>query len=49
MEIVEFEPERMMGTVIHDANMDIQGTAMFESRDAGRTHLAVSAESVGLD
>jgi hypothetical protein len=49
MEIVEFEPERMMASVIHDANMDIQGRAMFEPRDAGRTHVTVSADFPGLE
>jgi hypothetical protein len=29
MEVVEFEPERAMGAVIHDANMDIQCRATF--------------------
>jgi hypothetical protein len=49
MEIVEFERERMMASVIHDANMDIQGRAMFEPRDAGRTNVTVSADFPGLE
>jgi hypothetical protein len=49
MEIVEFEPERAMGAVIHDANMDIQGRAIFEPRGAARTILSLSVDVQGLD
>ena len=36
MEIVEFEPERMIATVIHDSNMDMGGRATLEALDPGR-------------
>jgi hypothetical protein len=49
MEIVEFEPERAMGAVIHDANMDIQGRAVFESRGAERTVLTMFVDVPALD
>jgi uncharacterized membrane protein len=49
MEIIEFEPERAMGTVIHDANMDIQGRAVFESLGADRTMLSMSVDVPGLE
>jgi hypothetical protein len=49
MEIVEFEPEYAMGAVIHDANMDIQGRAVFEPRGAERTMLTMSVDVPGLD
>ena len=49
MEIVEFEPERAMGAVIHDANMDIQGRATFEPRGTERTVLAMSVDIPGFD
>ena len=48
MEVVEFEPERAMGAVIHDANMDIQGRAMFEPRGS-RTLLTMSVAIPGFD
>lgn len=49
MEVVEFEPERAMGAVIHDANMDIQGHAMFEPRGSERTLLTMSVAIPGFD
>ena len=49
MEIVEFEPERAMAAVIHDANMDIQGRATFEPRGTERTLLTMSVDIPGLD
>jgi uncharacterized protein YndB with AHSA1/START domain len=49
MEIVEFEPQRAMGAVIHDANMDIQGRATFEPRGTDETLLTMSVAVPGLD
>jgi hypothetical protein len=49
MEVVEFEPERAMGAVIHDANMDIQGRATFEPRGTDETLLTMSVDVPGLD
>jgi hypothetical protein len=49
MEVVEFEPERSMVAVIHDANMDIQGRATFEPRSSERTVLTISVDIPGLD
>jgi hypothetical protein len=49
MEVVEFEPERGMGAVIHDANMDIQGRARFDPRGAEGTLLTLSVDIPGLD
>jgi uncharacterized membrane protein len=49
MEIVEFEPERAMGAVIHDANMDIQGRAAFDPRGSDETLLTISVDVPGLD
>jgi hypothetical protein len=49
MEVVEFEPERAMGAVIHDANMDIHGRAVFEPRGAKRTILTISVDVQELD
>ena len=49
MEVVEFEPERSMAAVIHDANMDIHGRATFEPRGAERTLLTLSVDVPELD
>jgi uncharacterized protein YndB with AHSA1/START domain len=49
MEVLEFEPERAMVAVIHDANMDIQGGATFEPRGTERTLLSISVDIPGLD
>lgn len=49
MEIVEFEPERTIATVIHDANMDMGGRATLEALDPGRTLLTVMADIPGLE
>jgi uncharacterized protein YndB with AHSA1/START domain len=49
MEIVEFEPERAIATVIHDANMDMRGRATLEPRGSERTLLTVSADLPGLE
>jgi hypothetical protein len=49
MEVVEFEPERSMAAVIHDANMDIQGRATLEPRGPERTLLTLSVDIPELD
>ena len=49
MEIVEFEPQRVMAMAIRDANMDMSGRAVFEPRGDERTLLVVSADVPGLD
>ena len=49
MEIVEFEPERTIATVIHDTNMDMGGRATFEAVDPRRTLLTVTADIPGLE
>jgi Polyketide cyclase / dehydrase and lipid transport len=49
MEVVEFEPERAMVAVIHDANMDIQGRATFEPRSTERTLITISVDIPGLE
>jgi hypothetical protein len=49
MEIVEFEPDRVMAAEIHDANMDIYGRGTFERLAEGRTLLTMSVDVPGLD
>lgn len=49
MEINEWEPERVLGTHIRDANMEIHGRATFESPSAGQTLLTIEIDVPGLD
>jgi hypothetical protein len=49
MEVVEWEPERALGMVIHDENMEMHGRAAFEADGADRTIVTVSADIPGLD
>lgn len=44
MEVVEFEPNEVMRTVIKEAGMEIPGRATFEELGAESTRLALSAE-----
>ena len=49
MEIVEWEPERAMGTRIRDANMDMAGRVTFQKTGPDRMVLAIAADIPGLD
>jgi hypothetical protein len=49
MEITEWEPERVLGTHIRDANMEILGRATMESVSASDTELTIAIEVPGLD
>jgi hypothetical protein len=49
MEVVEFEPNRMLGIVIHDGPIEIRGRATFEAADHGRTTLTMNVEFPGMD
>jgi hypothetical protein len=49
MEIVEWDPERAMGTRIRDVNMDMAGRVTFEKAGSQRTVLAVAADVPDLD
>ncbi|MFN2555553.1 MAG: SRPBCC family protein [Nitriliruptorales bacterium] len=44
MEVMEFEPNRAMGAVIHDGPVEMRGRATFEAIGADQTNLAISAE-----
>ena len=48
MEIVEWEPERVMGVRIHDANADTAGRVTFESLGPSTTRLTVEADYSNL-
>jgi uncharacterized membrane protein len=49
MEVVEFEPERAIAFLVHDANMDMHGRATFEAKDPERTQLTITTDIPGLD
>jgi hypothetical protein len=49
MEIDQWEPERVLGTHIKDANMEILGRARLEPISASRTDLTITIEVPGLD
>ena len=49
MEIVEWEPERVMGARIHDANTDTRGRVTFEGLGRSRTQLTIEADFPNLD
>ena len=49
MEIVEFEPNRAMGTVIHDGPLEMRGRIAFEAVNNDRTNVTISVELPGMD
>ena len=49
MEVVEFEPERLMRVVTHDGSMTIHGFARFEEQGPGHTELTIGADFLDLD
>lgn len=49
MEVVEFEPDRAFGVVIHDGPTEVRGRVTFKAESQERTTLTISAESAGFD
>jgi hypothetical protein len=49
MEIVEFEPDRAVGMVIHDGPIEMLGQAIYEAESDDRTRLTVNVEIPGMD
>jgi hypothetical protein len=49
MEIVEFEPNRSMGTITRDGPFETRGRAVFEAAGDNRTTLTFDLEFPGLD
>jgi hypothetical protein len=49
MEVVEFEPNRAMGVVIHDGPVEVHGRATYEATSDDRTILTMSVELPGMD
>ena len=49
MEVVECQPDQVIGVLTHDGPIEIRGRATFESRGRGLTGLSVTADIPGLD
>jgi hypothetical protein len=49
MEIVEFEPDRTVGMVIHDGPVEMIGRATYEAESDDRTRLTINVEIPGMD
>jgi len=49
MEVVEFEPNRTMGVVIHDGPSETRGRVTFKAESQERTTLTISAEFADMD
>lgn len=49
MEVVEFEPDRAMGMVIHDGLSEIRSRTTFKAESEERTRLTIRAEFADLD
>lgn len=49
MEVVEFEPNRAMGTVIHDGPMEIRGRIVFEEVQPNQTRMTTYVDIPSMD
>ena len=49
MEVVEFEPDRVFATVIHDGPVEIRGRTLFEAVGENQTQLTMNVELPGMD
>lgn len=49
MEVVEFEPNRAFGVVIHDGSSVVIGRVTFKAESQDRTMLTISAEFADMD
>jgi len=49
MEVVEFEPNQAMGTVIHDGPVEMRGRMTFEALSDDQTTITTSVELPGMD
>jgi uncharacterized membrane protein len=49
MEVVEFEPNQAMGTVIHDGPIEIRGRVTFEAVGDDQTTITMNVELPGMD
>ena len=49
MEVVEFEPNRVIGMLTHDGPVEIRGRTTFEAVGDAQTTLTISVEIRGMD
>ena len=49
MEVVEFEPNRALGMIIHDGPAEMRGRATFEAAGDNRTVITTEIELPGMD
>jgi hypothetical protein len=49
MEVVEFEPNRVFATVIHDGPVEIRGRTLFEATSEEQTKITMMLELPGMD
>jgi hypothetical protein len=49
MEVIEFEPNQMMGMIIQDGPVQIKGVALYEAQGPDQTILTLKTEFFGLD
>ena len=49
MEIVQFEPDRVIGMLTHDGPIEIHGQATFESVGENQSVLTLNVEIPGMD
>jgi hypothetical protein len=49
MEVVEFEPNRAMGTLIHDGPVEMRGRMTFEAVSDDQTKITINVELPGMD
>lgn len=49
MEVVEFEPNRAFGTLIHDGPVEMRGRALFEAVSENQTKVTTIVDLPGMD
>ncbi len=49
MEVVEFEPNRAMGVIIHDGPVEMRGRTLFEAVSDNQTKITTIVELPGMD
>jgi uncharacterized membrane protein len=49
MEVVEFEPNRVFGTIIHDGPVEMRGRTTFEAVSDDQTKITIRVELPGMD
>ena len=49
MQVVEFEPNRVMATIIHDGPVEMRGKVVFEEIGANQTRITTIIDLPGMD